>query len=210
MRHVLPAKARRVLEIGCGPEGGFVPELLADGREAIGVDPTAPDLPEYRQVEFELAEINQPVDAVVACVSLHHVADLDTVMAKAHRALVPGGALIVVEWDWRRFDEATATWCFERLGPPSDEHSWLHHHREEWQASGRSWGEHLQAWATEEALHTGPEIQSAVAQRFEVRSAEWGPYFFPDLPGVTEADEAAAIEAGQIRPNRLLVVAHRP
>jgi hypothetical protein len=31
--------------------------------------------------------------------------------------LVPGGVLVVVEWAWERFDEATARWCFARLTP---------------------------------------------------------------------------------------------
>ena len=30
-----------------------------------------------------------------------------------------------------------------------------------------------------------------------------GPYFFPDLPQMTEKDELAAIEAGEIRATRV-------
>ena len=35
--HLPPAPAR-VLEIGCGPEGGFVPAMREHGYDAVGVD----------------------------------------------------------------------------------------------------------------------------------------------------------------------------
>jgi len=50
---------------------------------------------------------------VVACTSLHHVIDLNEVRDLVGggtlwgAALVPSGALVVVEWAWERFDEAT-------------------------------------------------------------------------------------------------------
>jgi hypothetical protein len=55
------------------------------------------------------------VECVMACTSLHHVADLDDVLDRVGAVLVPGGAVVVVEWAWERFDEATARWCFARL-----------------------------------------------------------------------------------------------
>ena len=54
----------------------------------------------------------------MACTSLHHVADLGDVLDGVGAALAPDGALVVVEWAWERFDEATARWCFARLAPP--------------------------------------------------------------------------------------------
>jgi hypothetical protein len=45
VRAQVPSAPARVLEIGCGPLGGFVPALLAGGYEAVGVDPEAPDGP---------------------------------------------------------------------------------------------------------------------------------------------------------------------
>jgi SAM-dependent methyltransferase len=58
---------------------------------------------------------------VVACTSLHHVADLDQVLDLIHDTLTPGGVLVVVEWARERFDETTARWCFARLSPAHDE-----------------------------------------------------------------------------------------
>src|SRR5215216_1049885 len=115
VRRQLPSAPARVLEVGCGPLGGFVPALLEDGYKAVGVDPEAPEGSDYQQVEVERHDPPWPVDCVVASTSLHHVADLDEVLDRLEALLVPGGVLVVVEWAWERFDEATARWCFARL-----------------------------------------------------------------------------------------------
>jgi hypothetical protein len=39
--------------------------------------------------------------------------------------------------------------------------------------------------------------------RFDCESLAYGPYYFPDLAGTSEADEQAAIDAGRIQPNRI-------
>ena len=48
-----PLLRAEVVEIGCGPLGGFVPMLRSSGYKALGVDPEAPDGERYRHVEFE-------------------------------------------------------------------------------------------------------------------------------------------------------------
>ena len=53
VRDSLPPAPAQVVEIGCGPLGGFVPRLQAAGYEVTGVDPEAPAGPGYRQAEFE-------------------------------------------------------------------------------------------------------------------------------------------------------------
>jgi hypothetical protein len=115
--------------------------------------------------------------------------------------LVPNGAIVVVEWAWERFDEATARWCFARLEPqdPASEPGWLHRRREDWVAAGQPWDACRRAWATQEGLHTGEAIIGALDARFDRRLRTHGPYFFADLLDTTEADEQAAIDAGQIR-----------
>src|SRR5919204_589298 len=62
VRDQLPPAPAAVLEIGCGPLGGFVPELLRGGYDAVGVDPEAPATPGYHRVEFEHYELPRPVD----------------------------------------------------------------------------------------------------------------------------------------------------
>jgi SAM-dependent methyltransferase len=157
VRDQLPPVPASVLEVGCGPLGGVVPALLDAGHQAVGVDPQAPDGPNYRQIEFERYEPPQPVAAVVASLSLHHVADLAGALDRLRALLAPGGVLVVVEWAWERFDEATARWGFARLAPPAPgaEPGWLHRHQERWAASGQSWDGYLREWATEEGLRPG-------------------------------------------------------
>ena len=108
VRGQLPPAPATVLEVGCGRLGGFVPTLLDADYHAVGVDPEAPEGPGYHRVEFERYEPPQPVECVVASLSLHHVADLDEALDRLQALLVPSGVLVVVEWAWEQFDEATA------------------------------------------------------------------------------------------------------
>ena len=212
VRGQLPSAPATVLEVGCGPLGGFVPALLGGGYDAVGVDPEAPEGPGYHRVELERYESSRPVDCVVASTSLHHVADLDEVLDRVGTILVPGGALVVVEWAWERFDQATARWCFARLAPPAAtaEPGWLHRHRDQWAASGQPWDAFFQAWAAAEGLHTGEEILAGLDARFDRRLCTEGPYFFADLADTSEDDEQAAIDAGQIQANGIRYAGRRP
>jgi SAM-dependent methyltransferase len=211
VRGQLPPAPASVLEIGCGTAGGFVPALLEGGYDAIGVDPEAPEGPDYRRVEFERYEPPQPVECVVASTSLHHAADLDEVLGRVQACLLPDGVLVVVEWAWERFDEATARWCFDRLAPPTAgvEPGWLHRHQERWVASGQPWNGYCQAWATQEGLHPGEAIVRGLDARFDPELYAEGPYFFADLPDTSEAEEQAAIGAGLIQAGGIRYAATR-
>jgi SAM-dependent methyltransferase len=201
VRSALPEPPAEVLEIGCGTLGGFVPALLRDGYTATGVDPAAPEGLAYRQAEFESYHPPGPVDAVVASTSLHHVAGLDLVVDRMAAALAPGGVAVVIEWATESFDEATARWCFARLPAtdPGEEPGWLQRHRAQWAESGLSWDAYIGGWLAEEGLHPASQIIDALGARFTRRRCEYGPFFFADLAGTTEADERAAIDGGQIR-----------
>jgi SAM-dependent methyltransferase len=153
VRQHLPPPPCRVLDIGCGPLGGFVPALRADGYDAEGVDPDAPQGVHYHQVEFEEYAGGQPAGAIVASTSLHHVSDLDEVVDLIAQRLEPDGVLVVVEWARERFDEASARWCFDRLA--DDEPGWLHRHRDNWLASGQPWAAYTRANPGPPTLATG-------------------------------------------------------
>src|SRR5215469_11064946 len=193
VRTALPAAPARVLEVGCGPLGGFVPLLEPAGYEAVGVDPEAPQGPCYRQVEFERYDVAGPADAIVACTSLHHVADLRAVLDLVYAALVPGGVAVIVEWARERFDEATARWCFARLPEDDDASGWLRERYREWRGSGSSWDAYLRSWAQADGLHGGQDILDELDARFDSRPVTYGPYFFAERSGTTQADEQAAI-----------------
>jgi SAM-dependent methyltransferase len=191
-----------IVEVGCGRLGGFVPRLRDSGYQALGIDPAAPEGDGYRQVEFERSDLPEQVDGVVACTSLHHVADPGEVLDKVANALAPAGLVIVVEWDWERFDEATAQWCFERLGPPEGG-GWLQRRRDEWRASAQTWEDYLSSWTRKEGLHSAQDLLRELDQRFQRIMCRRGPYFFPDLAETTEAEELAAVNAGRIQATRL-------
>lgn len=209
VRAALPDPPAQVVELGCGPQGGHVPSLRAAGYDALGVDPEAPEGAEYRRVEFErLEDPPREAAAIVASASLHHVEDPAEVVDAMGRALAPGGRVIVVEWDWEAFDRETAEWCFSRLGP-DDDGGWLHRHRGAWAASGEPWDDYLRGWAHEHRIHSARELLTLLAERFRLDPPVRGAYFFADLDGTTEDDEARAIGAGEIRAARVDVVGVR-
>jgi hypothetical protein len=210
VRDSMPATPGTVVEIGCGPHGGFVPMLRSVGYDAVGVDPRAPKGQWYEQVEFEMYQPAKPARAVLACTSLHHTADVGAVLDLAHAELAAGGSIVVVEWARERFDEATARWCFDRLPPPAAEPGWLQEQHDQWRASGDPWGVYCSAWAQAEGLHAGEHIVRELDARFDRQLLGYGPYFFADLADVSPADEQAAIDMGQIQANRIVYVGRRP
>lgn len=201
VRRWLPTPPAQVLEIGCGPLGGFVPVLRAGGFDAVGVDPDAPAEAGYRRVQFEDVEPFHGLGAVVASTSLHHVADPGQVIDRIASMLTSGGRVVVLEWDWNAFDQRTAEWCFERLG--NEEEGWLDHHRDRWESSREPWSDYLREWARGERLHRADALLRLLDERFDRMHLAVGPYFFPDLAATSEEDERAAIEAREIQATRI-------
>ncbi len=100
-----------ILDLGCG-FGVFAATLAlgATGRRVIGLDVDAPKiaraqawyghLPNLRFVVGDLDHDDLPeADAVVIYDVLHHLQDADALLARAARALRPGGMLVVKEND---------------------------------------------------------------------------------------------------------------
>jgi SAM-dependent methyltransferase len=198
LRSHLPAPPARVIDLGCGPYGGFVPRLRSAGYDARGVDPEAPADDGYHRQEFEQFAPPWPVDAIAASTSLHHTADLARALDQIASTLRPAGVLVVIEWDWERFDRDTARWCFARLNAEGED-GWLRQLRERWPASGQPWSTFISSWAREEHLHTGESIVAELGLRFAAEHLSFGPYFYADLDGVSAEAERAAIAAGELR-----------
>ena len=187
------------MELGCGRFGGFVPRLRESGYEAYGIDPAAPEGDGYLPTEFERTELPSPLSAVIACTSLHHVADPAEVVARIADSLDPGGVLLVVEWDWEAVDEQTARWAFQRAEPDS----WLSRRHEGWNASGQPWERYFRSWAGEHGIHSAGALLRELDERFQRVACERGPFFFADLTDTSEADESEAIRSGAIRAVRI-------
>jgi SAM-dependent methyltransferase len=171
------------------------------------IDPRAPEGPIFRRVRLEEFSEPGPFDYVVANLSLHHIEDLESALDKMANLLRAGGALVVVEFAWDRFDEATAEWALERLPAAcssSGSLSWLERCCRGW-ALG-STGEarvpalsYFAGWASEEGFHGSRRMRGELERRFVERRFAWVPYLYPDLDDDTsEADESTAIEAGTI------------
>jgi hypothetical protein len=183
----LPPPPLRVLEVGCGEDGGVTPALAAAGHDVLGIDPHAPEGPLYRQVTLEELDDPGPFDAVVAGRVLHHVHPLAPALDKL-AALAP--LLVVDEFAWNHIDEATTRWYESRRG--------------ELVAAGREpkGPPDLALWRWEHpGLHPYETLRSELDARYDERYVEWRPYFHRWLGDLdTRSMEEALIAAGAIRP----------
>src|SRR3954451_17114693 len=179
----LPPPPRRILEIGCGREGGVVAELAEAGYEVLGVDPDAPAGPSFRRARFQ--EVDDAYDAVVAGRMLHHVTPLDEGIAKVAR-LAP--LLVVDEFAPNRIDDAARDWYEgqHRMlvaagayppGPPE-----------------------LSEWATRHpGLHSDDTVLAALRAHFDELVYEPLPYLYRWLAGPSsEALESTLVGAGAL------------
>jgi Methyltransferase domain len=183
----LPPPPARVLEIGCGVEGGVTPALVDAGYDAVGIDPRAPAGDCFRPISLDELEEPEAFDAVVAERAFHHVHPLGPSFDKVAR-LAP--LLVLDEFAWDRIDDRTRDWYEaqhrmltavgrEPPGPPD-----------------------LAQWRTTWVdLHPSDAIRTELAARFVQRHYEERPYLYRWLDGpVTEPLEQALIDAGAIRP----------
>jgi hypothetical protein len=195
LSHLPPAPAR-VLEVGCGEEGGVVDELSRAGYDVLGVDPEAPGGSRFRRIRFEAYEETAPFDAVVASRVLHHVGLLEPVLDKI-AGLAP--LLIVEEFAW------------ERIDAPTEE--WYKRHRRELEARGEEprGPASLDEWRTRHPdLHPATVVLRELETRFHERFREERPYFHLWLRNpATEAIETALIARGSIQPIGLRYVGVR-
>jgi hypothetical protein len=181
----LPAPPARVLEIGCGKDGGVTPALAVAGYDVLGVDPRAPEGPLFRQVTLEELEA-ESYDAVVAARVLHHVADLDIAIDKLAAA---APVLIVDEFAWERMDEPTIEWYEGQ-------------HRMLALAGSKPPGPpDLAEWRREHAdLHPSSAVRAALNARYEERYVERRPYLYRWLGGPAAfALEQVLVDTGLIR-----------
>ena len=183
----LPPPPARVLEVGCGEEGGVTPALADAGYEMLGIDPDAPSGPLFRSIALEELAEDVRYDAVVASRVLHHVDPLEPALDKLAR-LAP--LLLLDEFAHERLDDgATRDWYQQQYrvlvaaghepNAPPDLADWRERHRD---------------------LHPSGMLLAALDARYERRHLEWRPYLYRWLRGpATEALEAGLVAAGAIR-----------
>jgi len=187
----LPPPPCRVLEVGCGTEGGLVPALAAAGYDALGVDPDAPEGERFVRGTFEsLSPSNtllQGWEAVVAARVLHHVRPLGEAIERL-AALAP--LLLVDEFAWELIDEPAQEW-YERR------------HRELSEAGASPPGPpSLDAWRGRHAdLHRQAILLGALRDSYEETALVHVPYLYRWLGDpASESVERELIDGGAFGP----------
>ena len=187
VRGQLPPAPARVLEVGCGEEGGVAPALAAAGYDVLAIDPRAPEGPLYRRVSLEELDDSGPFDAAVAGRVLHHVDQLAPAVEKLAR-LAP--LLILDEFASDRIDAAARDW-----------------YREQYRnlAVGRAAPRaprDLEEWAAAHpGLHAYETLRRELDVRYDERDFRWGPYLYRWLRDpVTKMHEEELIAAGALQP----------
>jgi hypothetical protein len=163
----LPPAPRRVLEVGCGREGGVVAELAAAGYDATGVDPDAPDGERFVRTRFQ--DLDGEWDAVVAGRVLHHVDPLD----EGLDLLASFAPLIVVD-----------EFAFDRIDRPAQE--WYEGQHRMLRASGAEpkGPPDLDEWRRRHpGLHPHDVVLAGLRARYDELELEWLPYLWRWLEG---------------------------
>jgi hypothetical protein len=182
----LPPAPARILEIGCGPDGGITPALVEAGHDALGVDPRAPDGDRFRRVTLEEFDADG-FDVVVGERVLHHVDPLGPALDKL-ADLAP--LLLLEEFAWEQMDEPTRDWYetqhralvaagIDPIGPPD----WAR-----WE------DEHVD-------LHRSDVLRRELVARYDERLFEPRPYLYRWLGGpATQTLEEGLVAAGAVKP----------
>jgi SAM-dependent methyltransferase len=194
----------RVLEVGCG-RGELARRLAGLGFAVTAIDvalpPTEP-VPgvERREVDF-LAFDSDPFDAIVFDSALHQIAPLETAVARAASLLVPGGRLIIEDFDVDAPDEPTLRWFYETRALLAAAGVFPSEPPDSLPATAPALDDLHARWRASHPapLHTGAEMRLAISARFVIRELRLVEYlhrlFAPGLP----ADHHGAAIALQLR-----------
>jgi SAM-dependent methyltransferase len=189
----LPRAPARVLEVGCG-DGALTRALAQRDYHVVGIDPRAPEGPQFARIGIEALRAQTEFDVVLAVVSLHHVDDLAAAVERMADALRAPGMLLIDEFDREQLDEATTAWLWHQrralaaigAGPEPEGATVEEHHRS------------LHDGLAE--IFTWSRVREALAARFEQQFEERVPYLYryeTDL--ALEPLERAMIERGAVR-----------
>ena len=180
----LPPPPRRVLEVGCGNEGGLVELLAASGYDVLGVDPHAPEGTRFVRSTFQ--DLEGEWDAVVAGRVLHHVNPL----GEGLDLLASFAPLLVIdEFAPDRIDRSAQEWY-------EGQHRML-------RASGAepNGPADLDEWrARHPHLHPHDVLLAGLRARYDERVLEWLPYLSRWLGGPSSEPLEQTLIAAELIP----------
>jgi SAM-dependent methyltransferase len=167
--------------VGCGA-GNLARSLDTAGFRVLAIDPKAPKGPIFRRTTLEELDEAGLFEATVARYSLHHIESLNLALDQIANLLRPHGKLVIEEFGWDLFDQATAEWYAHQEGE-------------------QLVGSVLADWRTEhDGLHGYAEMRGALDERFNEDFFEWRPYLYRCLErDDLEPSEREAITQGEIR-----------
>jgi SAM-dependent methyltransferase len=179
----------RVLEIGCG-DGELARALSEAGYVVTAIDPRAPEGEIFRRERLEDFDDDRPFDAIVASLSLHHVADLGVAIDKLAGLVQPGGLLLLDE--------------FAREGFVGETARWYHNERRERDPGGlpADFDVFIERWHSDhDDVHRFEDLRAALGTCFSEQLVERGPYLYDyHLDDSLEPRERELIETGAIEP----------
>ena len=211
LRH-LSLQGTRILEVGCGA-GDFAYTLIQHGAIVTACD-TNKDAVQLAQ-DKGVAALHTDFlsfegglfDAVIFTRSLHHMPQLPQTIQHAQSLLIPGGKLLVEEFDLEMIDQASARWYYDTralvalcTGGPSYPYT---------EDPVQSWaGDHVH----QPPLHTGTDMLQAIKAHFTQVETARNAYLYRsicgklntqvDSYGITE--KALTMEKGLIQQGSIL------
>jgi SAM-dependent methyltransferase len=218
----LPATPARILDAGCG-RGELARALTDRGYDVTAIDLSPDAVAEARKagVDAKVANIedyqDDPFDAVLFSVSLHHVERLDRALARTRELLKPGGVVIADEFAWERATPATAAWFYDmavvlgKAGLIDRDDEVLDDPLRRW------WQRHRD----DDPMHPGEAMISVFRAHLDVVETKHVPYLHRYLDGwLTEPDnrvfaalrdiEQRRVADGSLAKVGLQLVARRP
>jgi SAM-dependent methyltransferase len=175
VRATLPPPPARVLEVGAG-DGSLAAVLTDAGYDVVAIDP-ASEVDAVRRVALHDLD-EDPFDAAVAVVSLHHVEPLDESLERLAALVRPSGTLVIDEVDFERLDERAARWWLDRSGHPAEPADVL---------------------GVVDHMHPLRSLREGLAPWFDLGEPVRGAYLYRwNIPDDVRADEEAGIAAGEL------------